>query len=330
MSSNFIPFQQPVLTENGVMGGDSFAVDQEIYYTERTGLERLAFKAFDKTSDRWQANGLSLTKYYWIGWYNPTKLILKSLKVTNAAGQYAVLDYILSASNDNENWEELVTGTNDNVTDSGLWEINLPESVWKSRYGYKYFRLYCKPRTTVSMMIKEIELTAFTYSSEMSDNFRKEAYAQETGVAVITLLTITSDKMDGEIHLCDTPVVRFPEKGDNAYGLVSNDVQYDFIPFNIVLPQDDETGAVTATLEIDNIGRELIGHIRSIKSAINVSIQVILSNNLDYIELEFNDFKLTNVKYNVYKVWGDLSVDYLGQEPFPQSRFTPKDFPGLF
>lgn len=165
-------------------------------------------------------------------------------------------------------------------------------------------------------------------TNNVSTAFKEVAFAQETEVAVITLLTMTVGST--VIRVCDTPIEQFSDLGENAYGVTSNGERYIFLPFNITLPQDDKTGVVTAKLEIDNIDRQIVESARSTDTAINVGIQVVLSNALNTPELEFNDFKLTNVKYNGFTVSGNLSVDYLGLEPFPAGRFTPSGFPGLF
>ena len=164
----------------------------------------------------------------------------------------------------------------------------------------------------------------------ISDNLRQVSYAQETEVAVIILLTLRTNDLPEAIRILSTPVEKFADLGENVYGCTSNGQRYLFLPFNIVLPQDDKTGAVTAKLTIDNVNRQIVQYARETKSAINVDIQVILSNDLNAVELEFKDFKLTNVSYDAFTVSGDLSVDYLGLEPFPCGRFTPSGFPGLF
>lgn len=165
-------------------------------------------------------------------------------------------------------------------------------------------------------------------TNNVSTAFKQTAFAQETEVAVITLLTMTVGS--AVIRVCDTPVEKFTDIGENAYGVTSNGERYVFLPFSITLPQDDKTGVVTAKLEIDNVNREIVQYARDTNDPINVGIQVVLSNALNTPELEFNDFKLTNVKYNGFTVSGNLSVDYLGLEPFPAGRFTPSGFPGLF
>lgn len=164
----------------------------------------------------------------------------------------------------------------------------------------------------------------------ITDNLRQASYAQETDVAVIILLTLHSSDMQEDIRVCNCPVEKFTDLGENIYGCTSNNNRYIFMPFNITLPQDDKTGAVTAKLTIDNVNRQIVQYARQTHAAINVDIQCILSNDLDTVELEYKDFKLTNVSYDAYTIEGDLSVDYLGLEPFPCGRFTPSGFPGLF
>lgn len=164
----------------------------------------------------------------------------------------------------------------------------------------------------------------------ISENFRRAAYSQETDVAVIVLITLSTPELPDAIRVCNVPVEKFADLGDNVYGVTSNSQRYLFLPFDITLPQDDKTGAVSARLTIDNVNRQIVQYARQTRKALNVSIQVVLSNNLDYVELEYNDFKLTNVSYDGFSVEGDLTVDYLGLEPFPAGRFTPSGFPGLF
>jgi hypothetical protein len=164
----------------------------------------------------------------------------------------------------------------------------------------------------------------------ISDNFRRAAFAQETDVALIVLLTLSTEDLPDTIRVCNVPVQKFPTLGENVYGLMSNGQQYIFLPFDIELPQDDKTGAVSARLTIDNVNRQIVQYARETKKPINVTVQVVLSNDLDTVEFESTDFKLTNVSYNGFNVSGDLSIDYLGLEPFPCGRFTPSGFSGLF
>lgn len=164
----------------------------------------------------------------------------------------------------------------------------------------------------------------------ISDNFRQACYSQETDVAIIVLLTLTTPELPDAIRVCSIPVEKFEDLGENVYGVTSNGERYIFLPFDVVLPQDDKTGAVSAKLTIDNVNRQIVQYARETRKPLNVDIKCILSNALDVVEVEYNEFKLTNVSYDGFQVTGDLSIDYLGLEPFPAGRFTPSGFSGLF
>lgn len=162
----------------------------------------------------------------------------------------------------------------------------------------------------------------------VSNNFKQTVYAQETDNVFIVLLTFTSDELSEPIYISNDPYELLPTA--NVRGVVSNGIEYIHIPFDIKLPKDDRTGVVTSKLVIDNVSRSLIQTVRSISEAVNVKIQVVLSNNVDYVEIKYDHFKLTDVEYNVMEVSGNISQDYWGLEPFPSGRFTPSNFPGLF
>lgn len=154
-------FVQPVLTENGTMGGDSFACDQSTYYTENSGDEQKAWYVFDGkfNGQEWQVNSVSLTTWYWLSWYNPQPIKISKVGVTNAAGQYSMLAWKLQGSNDNSTWTDLTTGTNENVSAVTTWYMEIPE---EKQGFYKYYRIYCQPRSTTALMIRELTITAIT------------------------------------------------------------------------------------------------------------------------------------------------------------------------
>jgi len=163
-----------------------------------------------------------------------------------------------------------------------------------------------------------------------STTFKEAAYAQETDEVFIALLTIYGDELAEPIYLSSDPYERLPALGDDIYGCTSNGIDFVFLPFDISLPRDDSSGTVSAKLAIDNVDRKIIDAIRSIKKSVIVKIQCVLSNDVDFIELEYDNFRLSNVNYDAMKIEADLTFDYWGLEPFPSGRFNPSGFPGLF
>lgn len=166
--------------------------------------------------------------------------------------------------------------------------------------------------------------------TDVSTTFKQAAYAQQTDEVFIILVTLDSDELTDPIRICSDPLEKLPLLGDDIYGLVSNGDTYLFLPFDIWLPRDDRTGTVSAKLSIENIDRRVIETARSVTKPISVRMQCILASDPDTIELDFDNFQLSNVKYDVMTVDGDLTLNYWGLEPFPSNTFTPSNFPGLF
>ena len=163
-----------------------------------------------------------------------------------------------------------------------------------------------------------------------SEKFKQELFSTETEDVFIILLTLSSDELEEPIRICSDPYQKLENLGVDIYGLESNGETFIFLPFDIWLPRDDKSGTVSARLEIENVDREIVRHARSVKKPVNMKIQCVLSSDIDFIELEYDFFQLSNVKYDALKVSGDITLDYWGLEPFPSGRFTPSGFPGLF
>ncbi len=164
--------------------------------------------------------------------------------------------------------------------------------------------------------------------TEPSATFRSAAYAQETGEVFIALLTFSSPELTEPIYVASDPYELLTIA--QVRGVESNGQEFIFLPFDITLPRDDKTGTVSAKLRIENLDRQIIGHLRSIRAAVSIKIQIVLSNDVDLVEMEFDNFRLSNVTYDSMQIEGDLTLNYWGLEPFPSGRFTPSGFPGLF
>lgn len=160
--------------------------------------------------------------------------------------------------------------------------------------------------------------------------FKQAAYAQETDEVFVTLITLESDELSQPVHICDDPTTKLTSVGEDIYGIVSNGDTYIFMPFTIQLPRDDKSGVVSAQLSIQNIDRTIVKIARTVTRPVRVTIKCILASDPDTVELEFMNFQLSNIKYDVMTVSGDLTLNYWGLEPWPSWNFTPSNFPGLF
>lgn len=158
----YVVFNQPILTANGTMGGDSFACDQSAYFTESTGVKRQAWQVFDDYNNqdtRWQINSINLNNWYDIYWYNPTPIYISSLEIRNCQGMYSILSYTLYGSNDNSTWQEIITGSNDNAVTFGVWGINISS---ENISPYTYFKLSCKGRDITALQVRNIKINGYT------------------------------------------------------------------------------------------------------------------------------------------------------------------------
>jgi len=119
---------------------------------------------------------------------------------------------------------------------------------------------------------------------------------------------------------------------NNTESITSNGTVYTPFPFAVVLPDDNEDNGPQGRLAVGNVDRTIIDDLRSISGSerIQVTIQIIMSDEPDTPLATYNNFELRNIDYDAFTVTGDLSlVDFLS-EPFPSDRFTPNFFPGLF
>lgn len=162
----------------------------------------------------------------------------------------------------------------------------------------------------------------------VSDNFKSAVFAQSTGECFIALLTISHPSFTDDIRVASDPYEVLPDAG--VRGVVSNGLEYVYLPFSLNLPAQDDTNIAKASISIDNINREIVAAVRQANSALTISISIVLSSNVDVPEITISDFRLERVTYDAHTVSGDISLEYFDLEPFPAKRFTPSDFPGMF
>lgn len=130
-----IPWTQPTLGQNNIIGRNSFAVSASSVYSGNQ-----PWKAFDKNaSSFWGSTNASPAH---IIFYNPTKLRLIGLTITNYRGDLAIPGYYYSrsgrvfGSNDGINWTLLKTYTNNVSQYNSKWTINI-----NSNNFYNYYKL---------------------------------------------------------------------------------------------------------------------------------------------------------------------------------------------
>lgn len=152
----------------------------------------------------------------------------------------------------------------------------------------------------------------------ISDTARAQVFAQEGGGFLELLVIDHADLADP---------LRFVNNTENV---TSNGELYIAYPFKVMLPKDRDKASLSATLTIANVSREIGQVIRQLTSPPTVAISVIRIDDLDAVEQEYPVFTLRNAKYDTMTVSGELSVDDMMREQYPQRSFTPSEYPGLF
>jgi len=147
---------QPIIVENGIMGGSYFAVQANNEYNATYA----AWKVFDAPTNNtyWESANVSNVTH-WYTFYNPTPLKVSNLSIKNAGNvNYAILSGTLQASNDNTNWTNLATISNSVTAINTYWDISVPVA---KRNFYKYYRLYNITSTNgIYITIGDIKITA--------------------------------------------------------------------------------------------------------------------------------------------------------------------------
>ena len=122
-------FVQPILTANGTMGGDKFAVAVDSRYDDYS-----AYKALDgDTSTSWQSNGTTAAGTYF-KMYNPNPLNITKIVWSGTPKYGTITAGIVYGSNDDIDYVELATFSG-GTTSSGTMDLSSNTNY------YKYYKI---------------------------------------------------------------------------------------------------------------------------------------------------------------------------------------------
>lgn len=127
-------FNQPNLTENGTMGGDTCAVESDVaQYPDETVA---VYKGFDGNTGTLFHSLNTAVGYF--TYYSPNPICVTKITFTNqgTGNSRASASGTIYGSNDNTNWTTITTYTNSST--SAVWDIDLSSNT---NY-YKYYKLY--------------------------------------------------------------------------------------------------------------------------------------------------------------------------------------------
>lgn len=145
-----------------------------------------------------------------------------------------------------------------------------------------------------------------------------QAVAQHSDDPFIVLLTVDHATLPTPIYIAR-----------NRENIVSRGNKYLAYPFQISLPTDSDN-APQARITVANISR-LIG--QALERCVyppTCTIELVLASTPDTVERSWDDFSITQVSWDAFRVTATLEVLGYWDEPWPGVFMTPKDFPGMF
>jgi hypothetical protein len=160
----------------------------------------------------------------------------------------------------------------------------------------------------------------------------KALFSPEGDSDLFILLTIyAADETTPLLNLSDGYTQRLSETTqDILYGIISNGVEYTFLPMEISLPSEEEGRAPKCSIVIKDVVRYLIPTIRNLSYSPKIKLQLVLSKTPNVVEVTYSGFYITSFSYNAEQVTAELSMIDYEREPFPAHSFSPAYFPGLF
>lgn len=157
----------------------------------------------------------------------------------------------------------------------------------------------------------------------VSSEMLQAMYSQETGEAIIVLLTID--------HADLLQPLRVTSDGADT---VSNGNTFTSFPFDFVVPNEPEDGRSPRTrVQISNVDRQIVEALRGIgaeNGPPTFDAMIVRASEPDQIEAQWPQFTLREGIYDGMWVSGELSLDDILQVRYPADSYMPSLFPGLF
>lgn len=152
----------------------------------------------------------------------------------------------------------------------------------------------------------------------VSSTLKASVFAQNTEQVYLALLVISHADITTLRFVCNTEDVT---SGGNVYTAY---------PFDIRLPQERDDQPPQMPIIIDNVDRAIVDEIRTLTSAPDITLTMVLASSPNTLEYGPVEATLRNVKWDLGTITGDLQAEDLLNEPYPGYAFTPQTTPGLF
>ena len=144
-------------------------------------------------------------------------------------------------------------------------------------------------------------------------------YAPQTAKVFVDLLTIEHEDWASTIRLARDRV-----------DVVSRGNTYTAFPFDAQLVAERAEELPKAEISVGFFTAEMIAAIRSISTPPTVSIEVVLADAPDTVEVSVLGLQATQCTYDRNGFVLTLEAEPLLSEPYPHGIFSPAGFPGIF
>lgn len=157
-------------------------------------------------------------------------------------------------------------------------------------------------------------------SRTLSSAAKQAVFAQSAAEVFLLLVTITHATLPTPIRVVN-----------DMQDCVSRGNTFTALPFGFVLPGEREDQIPASRLWVDNVDREIVQAVRNATGAApQVLAEIVLASQPDTLEAAFDGFSLKNALYDHLTVSGDLSMEDVLNEAYPEGTFTPNLYKSLF
>jgi Domain of unknown function (DUF1833) len=156
-------------------------------------------------------------------------------------------------------------------------------------------------------------------SNILSPELLAQLFGQTSDDPFLTLATLSHPSFASDIRLVN-----------NTKDIVSRGQTFRAFPMNVRLPVDDGETAREFNLELDNASLELIEEIRSVTTAINIKLEMILASIPDEVQISQEDLTIVSLNYNKNRIVAKISMDSFLNVEMTSERYGPTNFPGVF
>lgn len=152
----------------------------------------------------------------------------------------------------------------------------------------------------------------------LTNNLLAQLYGERSDDPLLMLVTLT--------HTSFTTL----RLVNNTEDVISRGNTHIAFPMRINLPAEDGVNVLKSQIQFDNVSLDLIDEIRSVTTPIDTTIELVLASDPDTVEISFNEFKISNVRYDSRAINADLFLDDFLHTELTSERYTPTIYPGLF